>query len=122
MLTKGNKPALSWAPSTNDLLKSAPLYLPLAVLDLTDSSDSEEILSAFGGLEAFTSAINSISNSKSLIFSNNITHTECITTFYGSGVFRFVVQYDSTFKMYIFNVTSGSPTSLSIKSYSGSFS
>ena len=128
MLTKGNKPALSWAPSPNDVATKEyvdsvkSLIIPLAVLDLTDSSSTDEILSAFGGLEVFASAINSVSNSKNLVFSNPNTRAVPITTFYGSGQFRFVVQYSSTFKMYTFNVSSGSPTSLSIKSYSGSFS
>lgn len=99
------------------------LVLPLNVLDLTSDSSADDIIQAFGGIDSFKEAYNSVKNSKSIVIAGSAIRANALTVFAGASQFAFTVQYDSTFKQFSIVIDSEkNPTSITVKSYSGSFS
>lgn len=99
------------------------ISLPYVIISLTSNSSVEDIIQAFSGIDVFKEAYYSVQNSKSLVFVNSQIRLTAISVFAGEFELTFSVQQGGTFKRFSINVDAEkNPTSITVTSFSGSFS
>lgn len=98
------------------------VFMPSAVLDLAENATSEDILTAYGGLENFKLACNSVAANIQLIFTNTTIFAVPLTVFNSASQLSYSFQYSGTLIRHQINKDSnGSPTSISITKLSATF-
>lgn len=98
------------------------VFMPSAVLDLAENATSEDILTAYGGLENFKLACNSVAANIQLIFTSTTIFAVPLTVFNSASQLSYSFQYSGTLIRHQINKDSnGSPTSISITKLSATF-